>query len=510
MTDGFQRRSHRTRSPDPRRVEHAEQPRLARSLGVGGNVLITLSSISPASSVFILDGAALATYGTGVFWAFIIAGVVSILIAFCYGELASAYPVSGGDYSLVTRALGPAFGVATFFISLVSLPLILAVFGLGVADYLGVAIAGLSPLGTGIVVVALATVTACFNIRTNAWLTGVFLFIEFAALGLLAVLGLIHIERSPAALLSPEFLDPSTNAMAPLAVGGLLLAVTQGIFAYNGYGGAVYFSEETKNATRSIAKAVILSCVITVVAEVVPLTAILLGASSLPALFGDALPVESFLAENAGDTVSLIVLIAIALAIINAIIAIALQAGRLLYTAARDNALPHTLSRPLSRVSSGSRVPIVATATMGVIALLACFIPLDVLLTATGSTVAFSYLFIALAALVNHRRKAAEGAYRMPLFPLPPILAIVVIAGIILSAVLDPAQWLSLAISLGIVAAGFLYYYAYLRPRSGTHLVLLDAEDEELTDAAASARPDAGATAVTAADAATASKDPRA
>ena len=51
---------------------------LSRSLGVGGNVLITLSSISPASSVFILGGAALAGYGTGVFWGFAIAGVISI------------------------------------------------------------------------------------------------------------------------------------------------------------------------------------------------------------------------------------------------------------------------------------------------------------------------------------------------------------------------------------------------------------------------------------------------
>lgn len=464
--------------PTPAEVERAEQPRLARSLGVGGNVLITLSSISPASSVFILGGAALAAYGTGVFWAFVIAGVVSILIAFCYGELASAYPVSGGDYSLVTRALGPSFGVATFFISLVSLPLILAVFGLGVADYLGVAIAGVSPLGTGLIVVALATVTACFNIRTNAWLTGVFLFVEFAALALLAVLGLVHIERSPLTLLDPQFLDSSTHTLAPLAVGGLLLAVTQGIFAFNGYGGAVYFSEETKNATRTIAKAVILSCVITVAVELVPLVAILLGAADLPALFGSALPVEAFLGDRAGKVVSVIVLLAIALAIINAIIAIALQAGRLLYTAARDNALPRALARPLSRVSSRSRVPIVATATMGAIALLACFIPMDVLLTATGSTVAFSYLFIALAALVNHRRAGAAGAYRMPLFPLPPLIAIAVIAGMIGSALLDSSQWLSLSISLGIVAAGFLYYFGYLRPRAGTHLVLLDAEEE--------------------------------
>ncbi|MFI5060782.1 MAG: hypothetical protein ACHP7F_05000, partial [Actinomycetales bacterium] len=46
--------------------------KLARTLGVGGNVLLTLSSISPAASVFILGGAALSSYGTGVFWGFLI------------------------------------------------------------------------------------------------------------------------------------------------------------------------------------------------------------------------------------------------------------------------------------------------------------------------------------------------------------------------------------------------------------------------------------------------------
>src|SRR6188472_2707520 len=94
---------------------------LSRSLGVGGNVLITLSGISPASSVFILGGAALATYGTGVFWGFAIAGVISLLIAFCYAELASRHPLAGGDYSLVSRTLGPAAGVAVFFVGLITL-----------------------------------------------------------------------------------------------------------------------------------------------------------------------------------------------------------------------------------------------------------------------------------------------------------------------------------------------------------------------------------------------------
>ncbi|WP_022891066.1 APC family permease [Agromyces subbeticus] len=463
---------------------------LSRSLGVGGNVLITLSGISPASSVFILGGAALAGYGTGVFWGFALAGVISILIAFCYAELASRHPIAGGDYSLVSRVLGPAAGAAVFFIGLVSLPLIIAIFALGVADYLGVAIAGLDPLATALIVIVLATATACFNIRTNAWVTGVFLMIELAALALLAVLGLVHVERPITELFDPQALDAATGGLAPLGIAGLVLAVTQGIFSYNGYGGAVYFAEETRNAKRAIARAVLWSAVITVIAELVPLTAVLLGAESLEELFGAGLPVESFLAARAGDTLTVVVLIAIALAIINAIIAIALQSGRLLFAAARDQAMPAALARPLGRVSPRTSMPVVATIAMGVIALAACFVPFDVLLNATGSTLAFSYGFIALAAFVVRRTPASPGAYRMPFWPAPPVLALIAIATIFVIGILDPAQWLSLAIAFGIVAAGFLYFVLYLRQRPGVLHLLAASDDPDGVDDTTASTPE--------------------
>ena len=101
------------------------------------------------------------------------------------------------------------------------------------------------------------------------------------------------------------------------------------------------------------------------------------------------------------------VLIAIALAIINAIIAIALQSGRLLFAAARDQAMPAGLARPLAVVRRSSHTPVIATVMMGALALLGCFVPFDVLLNATGSTLAFSYVFIALAALVVRRGATA-------------------------------------------------------------------------------------------------------
>lgn len=253
----------------------------------------------------------------------------------------------------------------------------------------------------------------------------------------------------------------------------------RGIFSYNGYGGAVYFAEETKNARRAVARAVLWSAAITIAAEIVPLAAILLGTGSLTDLFGSDLPVEAFLEERAGHAVTVFVLVSIALAIVNAIIAIALQSGRLLFAAARDQALPASLAAPLTRVSASAQMPWVATIVMGVLATAGCLVPLGVLLNATGSTLAFSYGFIALAAIMMRRNASPGDGYRMPWWPLPPVAALLAIATIFVVGVLDPNQWLSLGIAVGIVAAGYAYYFCYLRSRAGTHLLLLDVRDEE-------------------------------
>jgi hypothetical protein len=77
------------------------------------------------------------------------------------------------------------------------------------------------------------------------------------------------------------------------------------------------------------------------------------------------------------------------------------------------------------------------------------------------------------------RRKSGRAGYLMPLWPLPPIVALIAIAAIFVMGLLDPNQWLSLGIAVGIVAAGFGYYFGYLRSRAGTHLLLLEVSDDE-------------------------------
>jgi amino acid transporter len=74
---------------------------LSRSIGILGNVFITLSGVAPASSVFIIVPVALVAAGSGSFLAFVFAAIVGIFMAFCWAELSAAYPIAGGDYALV-------------------------------------------------------------------------------------------------------------------------------------------------------------------------------------------------------------------------------------------------------------------------------------------------------------------------------------------------------------------------------------------------------------------------
>jgi amino acid transporter len=66
-------------------------------------LLITLSGITPAVSVFAVAPGIIQAAGTGALLSFLAAAVIAVFMAFVYAELASAYPLTGGEYAIVGR-----------------------------------------------------------------------------------------------------------------------------------------------------------------------------------------------------------------------------------------------------------------------------------------------------------------------------------------------------------------------------------------------------------------------
>ena len=443
---------------------------LARGIGVMGALFLTLSSETPASSVFVILPGVIEAAGSGALIAMAAAGVVALCMALTYAELGSTFPSAGGEYAIVGSVMGPVAGFAVLGVNLFNLLLSCAALSLGMADYLAAVIPGLSPVAIALAALAVATGVGVVNIRSSAAVTGAFLAVELAALAVVAWLGFSHLARPVAALIAHPMMLGAGGALAHVGAGGLATGVVVGLFAYDGYGNAVYLAEEVRDVRRRLVRAVLWALAVTTVAEMAALVAVLVGAAELKGLFaaGDGM-ISDFTAHAGGAALGRVVSVGVALAILNAVIAVVLMTGRQLYATARDGVWPGAATQFLTRVHPRFGSPWTATLVSGVLSAGLCLLPLNLLLTLSGSGVTLIYLALATTCLLHGRkRRAAAEGWRLPLWPVPPLLALVLLVVFAMVSLKDGA--VSFAVSIASAAVAALYYLLVLKRRSGWRL----------------------------------------
>ena len=135
-----------------------QKPRaLKRSMRVIGALLLTLSAITPASSVFVIVPGVIKQAGTGAFLSMFAAALLAVPIAYVYAELSSAFPIAGGEYCMVGRAVGRGSGFAILGLTVASNMLAPAVLALGASDYIAVVIPDLNQIAVAITIIAVTT-----------------------------------------------------------------------------------------------------------------------------------------------------------------------------------------------------------------------------------------------------------------------------------------------------------------------------------------------------------------
>ncbi|CAL9467197.1 putative amino acid permease YhdG [Streptomyces sp. enrichment culture] len=446
-----------------------DSPRkLKRSIGVVGGTLLTLSCVTPASTLFVVVPDLFGSLGTATALTIAVGSLLCVAVAFCYSELGTLVPSAGGEYAMVSTLAGRLAGWLVFVLSLLVVMIVPPVIAMGTADYLA-PIAHLDPSWTGAAVMLLATLAGLLDLRANAWITGVFLVLEVIAAAVVAVLGFAHGERGLDSLASMEVAGadggPDT-VTALLVVSGLAIA----LFITQGFSTAVYLSEELENPRRNVARTVLATLGISAVIILVPVVAITLGASDLAALTGG--DISAMVTAWSNSAVGTFVSLCVALAIVNAGIVMVIQNSRVLFASARDKAWPEPVNAVFSRLGRfGS--PWVATLAVGVPGAVLCFVNLDTLYGVTGVSVTGMYLLVAAAALLSRRGAHRHArAWRMPLWPAVPALLIVVLGYVLTQQEPEHLLWTG-----GITAVATLYWALYLRPRATTRWLVTLPED---------------------------------
>jgi amino acid transporter len=441
----------------------AEAP-FERSMGGFGALMITLSGLSPTIGVFVVGADVIHQAGTGAALCFVAAALLGVAMAMVYAELVSAFPETGAEYTIITRTVGPALGFAALGLNLVNFTVAQALSGLGVADYLGDLLPGVPPRGVALALVAGVTVLAVLNVRFNAMLTGVFLVLEIGCLAALSWLGFSHPHRGLAQVIAHPVALVAGGRLATASLAVMGAAASAAVYAFDGYGGVCSLGEEVREAPRKVAAVVFWSLGLAIVFQLTPILAVMVGSPNVRALVSSAQPLPNFIRATGGPTMARAMSVGVAIAIFNAMLALSLLAARQLYATGRDRLWPALLNRAFTRLHPRFRSPWIAALTMGAVSLAWCLAALDFLVTVIATMTVATYVGLCVAVIVGRRRgSTAGGVYRMPFYPLAPVLALIGMSGVLAVSFADPKEGLPGLLATGVVVAASITAYVMLR-----------------------------------------------
>jgi amino acid transporter len=443
---------------------------LHRQLSSFGVLLLTLSCLSPVFSIYGVGSDVLLRAGTGAAGMFICGIGVAVVWVVVYAELGSAYPYAGGDYVGVGSILGPWAGVASLTVWAVTVGPTVAFLAKTIATYTSDLAPAASPVIVTFGALGAAVAVALLAVRASAFVTGVFLGIEMLAVLVLIGAGLWRPVRSLAEVVLHPVTLGAAGVMGPVAIGAMALAGVSAAYATSGGNQAIAFGEELAEPHRHMGRVILLAGLIGAFATAVPVIAVVISASDLPSMLKSPAPFSAFIASVAGPAAGHALSVGVILAIFNALIAQIMFSARLFFSLGRDEIFHPTVNATLARVHRSSGAPRAATWVVGVISAACCLLDTHVLVVFISGLTVYSLALVSFAVLVGRSRQLTgqPGYWRSLLFPLAPILGLILAVAFGVADLLDAdAGRPSLLILGAMIAAGLLWHHLVLSRRTG-------------------------------------------
>jgi basic amino acid/polyamine antiporter, APA family len=181
-----------------------------------------------------------------------IGGVYTLLGAICLTELGAMAPQAGGYYIYARRAFGDWVGFAVGWTDWLTYCAVLGYVSIGMSEFLAQLVPGLvgavKPVAIGFLVGFVALQWA--GVRISSWFQEWTTALKCLAFVALVIAGLVM--SSSAAASAPGGAAPSS-----LTIAGVIAALQAIVITYAGWQSPLYFTEEDRNPTRNLPRAMI-------------------------------------------------------------------------------------------------------------------------------------------------------------------------------------------------------------------------------------------------------------
>lgn len=379
-------------------------------------------------------------------------GLLALCGAFCFAELGSIYPRTGGVYAFVKEGFGslPAFLFGWAEITVIRAAAVGAI-ATTFAEYTLRVLQ--QPLDNARYLAAAAIVVmGIVNILGVKWGTFVINLTTIAKYG-----GLLFIILVALAVGLPKTGGHFTPVMPPgsFTMPMFGLALVSVLWAYDGWGDLSYVAGEVKDPQKNLPKALILGTVAIIVIY------LLANIAYLAVLPVEEMRTSRLVAADVAQRVIgpigvVFVSVTVMLSTFGSLTASLFASPRIFFALAEDG----LFFRSVAKVHPKFHTPHVAIGINILLAVIFVLIRTFEQLADAFVTAIIPFYALAVAAMfVVRKRPDYNPPFRTPGYPIVPILFVLSTVYLLVNALIDPASRGATALTLGIVAVGIPVYY---------------------------------------------------
>lgn len=440
---------------------------LVRTLRLRDLFLLFIGSVI-GSGIFRTPGPILRQVGGSVGIAllvWIVGGLLSLLGALTYAELAASKPEAGGLYCYIRDGFGRlAAFLYGWCLFLVIASGSVAALARAFSEYFArvVPVSPLMQTMVAVVVIAIVTIVNVWGTRQSSDLQNWTTLVKAGVIVILSavLLSLGHHARE----VVPAMATTQRGATLFSSFGLAMIAV---LWAYEGWQFGTYSAGEVIDPQKAFPRAFLLGSVVLIVLYLLAIAAYLFALGPVATAASDtiaATSVTAVLGSWAGKVVALTILVST----FSAANSVILTAPRVFYAMAKDN----LFFKKLAVVHPKLRTPVFAIVALGVwSAVLVCAGELGQFQKLIEGVIFIGWIFYGLGAAAIFPIRRANGSkplpYRVPGYPWTPILFVLAAAAIVGNAVhlafRDPAQFQNLTAAIVLFAIGLPAYFFWRR-----------------------------------------------
>jgi APA family basic amino acid/polyamine antiporter len=441
-------------------------PPLLRTLRQRDLLYLFVGSVI-GSGIFLTPGIVLQQLGGSVGFsllAWLVGGILSLLGALTYAELAAANPEAGGLYCYIRDGFGRFFAfLYGWCLFLVIASATIAALAHAFTRYL----AELLPLNAAasrmvaILMIAVVTAVNIWGTRKSSDLQNWTTLIKG---GLVVILSAVLLSLGHHAADLPPALGPAQHGFSLFS--NFALAMIAVLWAYEGWQFGTYNAGEVIAPQKSFPRAFLLGSLILLVLYLFAVVAYMIALGPAAASTSDAIAADAVrlvLGRSAGKIIAFTILIST----FSATNSVILTAPRVFYAMANDRLFFQNFCNVHKRYQTPAIAILALGAWSAILASLGGFAEL------AAGAIFIGWIFYGLAAAaifpIRHTSKNATLPYRVPGYPWTPAIFVLVAAAIvgnsIYVAIRDPGQFKSLVVAIVLFLLGTPAYFFWTMSR---------------------------------------------